>query len=221
VKKFAWSYSALTSFETCPLRHKLTRIDKTVTEPQSEHIRHGNEVHKAMERYLKKEAALPAKYSEYQPYADAVVRRDGKLLVEHKIALNKSFRPTGYFDSDVWVRSVFDVAVIRPDSGVMLDWKTGKPKEDPSQMQLFAAVGFSEFPYVQKFDTGFVWLGHKKLTPASFVKDDAPAIWREFLVRVNRMEEAAERDKYPARPSGLCRAHCPVPRSICEFSGRE
>lgn len=221
MKKFAWSYSALTSFETCPRRHKLTRVDKSVVEPPSEQIKHGNEVHKALELYLKKEAALPEKYKDYRPYADAVAQQKGKLLVEHKIALNKSFKPTGYFDSDVWVRSVFDVAIIRPDSGKMLDWKTGKPKADPSQMQLFAAVGFSAFPYVQKFDTGFVWLGHKKLTRNEFSKDEAPSIWQEFIVRVNRMEDALERDKFPANPSGLCRAHCPVPKSMCEFSGRE
>lgn len=220
MKKFAWSYSALTSFETCPRRHKLLRIDKAVTEPQSEHIRHGNEVHKAMELHLKKQQPLPEKYKDYRPYADAVLQQEGKLLVEHKVALNKSFKPTGYFDSDVWVRGVFDVALIRPSTGKMLDWKTGKPKVDASQLQLFAAMGFASFPYVQKFDTGFVWLGHKKLNRNEFDKDEAPNIWREFIVRVTRMESAIESDKFPANPSGLCRAHCPVPNSMCEFSGR-
>lgn len=32
-KPVAWSYSALTSFETCPHRHYETKIAKTIKEP--------------------------------------------------------------------------------------------------------------------------------------------------------------------------------------------
>ena len=49
----AWSYSSLTNFETCPRQFKLLKIDKVVPFKETEAIRHGNEVHKALELRLK------------------------------------------------------------------------------------------------------------------------------------------------------------------------
>ena len=98
---------------------------------------------------------------------------------------------------------------------------TGRRKADPAQLQLFAAMGFASFPFLKKIDTGFVWLKEAALDVDHFERDDSVDIWREFLVRVKRMEEAVAKSDFPPRPSGLCRNHCPVPRSMCEFSGRD
>lgn len=97
---------------------------------------------------------------------------------------------------------------------------TGKPKVDADQLKLFAAAGFANFPYLDKVKTGYVWLAHGKLDANTFTRDDVPGIWQEFTPRVIRMVTALEKDKFLPKPSGLCRAHCPVPRSLCEFSGK-
>ena len=47
-----WSYSSLVDFEGCPRRYKLIRIDKVVPFKETEAIKHGNEVHKALEDYM-------------------------------------------------------------------------------------------------------------------------------------------------------------------------
>ena len=43
-KPFAWSYSALGAFETCPHRYMVTRVTKAITEPQTEATLWGNRV---------------------------------------------------------------------------------------------------------------------------------------------------------------------------------
>ena len=536
-----WSYSSLSSFETCPRRHKLTRMDKVVTEPPSEAMLHGNAVHKALENYLNGAAAMPEKYATYEPLARKVKDQTGKRLVEYKFGVTEGFKPTTFFAGDVWFRGVIDVGVVSEKSATLLDWKglaldtpiptpsgwttmgeisegdsvfdsegracrvvgksqvhnrkcyqlnfddttsvvcddqhlwvvdgevlsaetlfsnykkrgqayrkilltaplelpevdvpihpyvlglwlgdgkhtsgeickpdeavwekvvavghtigadisaggkcrahtvlgirghlrrlnvyknkhipqlylrasfnqrldllrglmdsdgnvnsfrkqavfttcskalsdgvvellcslgqrplqsktsqagfgktvtawpvsfrpqmginpfhlprkadlcggwgagksfrrlitsvaevksvptqciavdsptrtylctrkflpthnTGKPKVDGDQMKLFAAAGFAAFPYLQTVRTGYVWLQHNKLDSTTFKREDLPDIWNEFTPRVIRMVKAQEEDKFPPKPSGLCRAWCPVPKSLCEFSGKE
>lgn len=216
-----WSYSSLSSFETCPRRHKLTRMDKVVTEPPSEAMLHGNAVHKALENYLNGAAAMPEKYATYEPLARKVKDQTGKRLVEYKFGVTEGFKPTTFFAGDVWFRGVIDVGVVSEKSAFVGDWKTGRPKVDGDQMKLFAAATFAAFPYLQTVRTAYLWLQHDKLDSATFKREDLPDIWNEFTPRVIRMVKAQEEDKFPPKPSGLCRAWCPVPKSLCEFSGKE
>lgn len=215
-----WSYSSLTAFETCPKRFQLTRLTKTIVEPQTSATIHGNEVHKALELHLLGKAYLPEKYAAYLPLAESVKQKPGKRLVEHKFGLTDAYRPTEFFGKDVWFRGVIDVGVIGTKTGALLDWKTGKPKMDGDQLKLFAAAGFAAFPYLERIKTGYIWLAHNKMDSKDFVRDDVPGIWQEFTPRVIRMVNALDQDKFLPRPSGLCKAWCPVPRSMCEFSGK-
>jgi hypothetical protein len=215
-----WSYSSLTAFETCPRRYHLTRITKEVREAQTEATTHGNEVHKAMELHIKGEKPMPEKYAAYRKIAERAKMEPGKKLVEFKFGLTASFRPTEFFAKDVWCRGVIDYAAITPKSASVLDWKTGKPKVDTDQLKLFAAVTFATNPYITSVKTGYIWLGHGKISVEKFKKEDTPAIWNEFTPRVIRMVKAQEQDRFPPNPSGLCKNWCPVPNSKCEFSGK-
>ena len=47
----AWSYSALSLYEQCPLKYKLTKIDK-LPEPKSPHLTRGLEVHDQCDKFL-------------------------------------------------------------------------------------------------------------------------------------------------------------------------
>lgn len=216
----AWSHSSLDAFETCPRRFRLTKIDKVVTEPQTEATLHGNEVHKALERHLKNEQGLPPKYQKYLPIVSRCSQVPGKKLIEWKFALTSSYKPTTYFAKDVWCRGVIDYGVVNQNTAVALDWKTGKPKSDCEQLKLFAGAIFAAHPQVTTVKTGFVWLAHDKVDREDFKREDIPEIWGTFLPKVKRLETAVAKNDFPPRPSGLCAKWCPVPRSMCEFSGK-
>jgi hypothetical protein len=217
----AWSYSYLTAFETCPRRFALTRIYKTVTEPQNEATTSGNQIHKAIELHIKGEQHLPEKYSRYVPIVQAVLQAPGVKHAELKFGLTKQLTPTTFFAKDVWVRGVFDLLVVKPKSVTVCDWKTGKPKSDPDQLQLFAAAAMAMYPRVDKVRTAYAWLAYDKLDPQEFTRDDYDRLWAGFRSRVDRLENAIADEKFPPKPSGLCRAHCPVKKNQCEFSGRD
>jgi len=218
-QKITWSYSALNAFETCPRRYYLTRVSKDVTEPQTEATIWGNRVHKALEDYAKKGKVLPDNLIRCKRYIDKVKRMKGKLLVEERMAMNKSFHPTKWMAKDVWVRGIIDLGVVGSKEAVLLDWKTGKHRPDSYQLMLFAAFAFSHFPWIERVTTGFIWLKDSKFDKETFEREQVTEIWNEFLPRIKRLEHAFENDRWQANPSGLCKNWCPVGRKLCEFCG--
>lgn len=219
-KPFAWSYSALNSFETCPRRHNLTK-SKQVVEPQTDALLWGNKVHKALENRLKLKSPLAETMSAYEPLVAAIEHRGrgGVIEAEGKLSTDRDYNPVGYFAPTVWVRGITDFTVVKKASAFVGDWKTGRPTPASAQLALCAALTFAYKPYLEKIITSFVWLQNGTTTNAVYTKADLPDIWNEFHPRVKRMEHAIESENYPPKPSGLCRKHCPVPRSMCEHSG--
>jgi ATP-dependent helicase/DNAse subunit B len=51
-KPFAWSYSRLKSYETCPYKHLRIDIMRDVKEPESDDLKWGNRLHDAMARAI-------------------------------------------------------------------------------------------------------------------------------------------------------------------------
>lgn len=211
-----WSYSSLSAFETCPRRYHITRIAKLVKEPQTEATLWGNQVHKALEDAVAGTKGLAPNFTQYQPIVDRVRATGGKKFTEQKFGLTKTFKPTGFFNGDVWLRGVLDLTIVTPKVGIVLDYKTGKVKTDGDQLKLFAAASFAQHPYLEKVKTGYLWLANDKVTTKDFSKEDVPAIWQEFLPRIQRMEKAQASDNWLPNPSGLC-GWCPVGKANCEF----
>lgn len=223
VKSFAWSYSALSSFETCPRRHNLTKIAKTVTERQSEQMLWGNKVHKALELRLKNKTPLAAAFVAYEPHIQSierVVTGGGVADAEQKMGIDINYNPVGFFAPNIWARAITDVTVTKGLRAAVIDWKTGKPTPASAQLKLCAAMTFHAKPYLKEVVTSFMWLVQGTTTNEVYTKGDLPDIWNEFHPRVRRMEQAIESDNFPPKPSGLCREWCPVPRSMCEHSGK-
>lgn len=216
-----WSYSTLTAFEQCPRRYYLTKVAKQVTEPQTEATLEGNRAHKAFEYAVAGTQDLPTVYKHYQPIVDRLRATPGQKIPEQKWALTASLKPTTFFAKDAWARGVIDLTILRGHGHAnLIDYKTGKVKEDTNQLELFAAVAFALYPAVQTVDTAYLWVNKNKVTPQRVVRDDAPIIWQGFVGRVKRMEHALTTDDFPPRPSGLCKEWCPVGKALCEFCGK-
>ncbi len=208
-----WSWSSLQSFETCPWRHYLTKISKEVVEPTTPALAEGRATHKALEDGVNGKA-MQQYYQKYKPIVDRVRRAKGAKYTEQKFGVTKNFNRTGFFDKDAWCRGVIDLAVVGTKVGIILDWKTGKPKIDSDQLKLFSAVGFGMYPFLERIKSGYVWLDHNKIDTETYVREDRPLIWQEFIPRVQRMEIAQEKNDWPVRPSGLC-GWCPVGKARC------
>lgn len=219
-KPVAHSYTSITSFETCPKRHYHLRVVKDVSEPPSEALTWGNTVHKALENRLRDGTPLPAKLATYEPYAAKLAAKPGTLMVEEPIALTRDMKRVDWWDKAAWLRGKLDVAVKNGTKAAILDWKTGSRKPDNDQLTLFADLAFTVYPDVEQVTTGFIWLKDSKIDQSVFTRNQNASIWQDFFARIERVERAHAENKWPAKPSGLCRSWCPVGRSRCEYCGK-
>ena len=77
----AWSFSRLNGFETCPKKFWHTSVRKDVKEGESEAMRYGKMVHKALEKRVANGKPLPLSLRYLDKYAKLLAecrRRSGR-----------------------------------------------------------------------------------------------------------------------------------------------
>lgn len=216
--RLAHSYSSIKLYENCPLRYFRQRIVKDVVDEGGEASKHGERIHTFLEHRLANHDLLPQEAAHYEPLCSAVERIaiGGELHIEKELVLNDNLTPTGWWDSDAWLRSKLDVLVINNNEAVVMDWKTGKRNADQFQMQMFAAQVFKHYPEVRRVKTSLVWLKTMDMDTEVYNRADTNTIWAEIMRRIQRIHSSFEHDNWAARPSGLCR-FCPA-RHDCDYA---
>lgn len=210
-----WSFSKMMTFETCPRQYEAKYVLKSVPFVQNEAAKWGDDVHKALENNLRYGMEMPSNMAMYQRFADAVRRFSGEIVAERQVAVNPHLMETGYFDGDVWVRAKIDVTIINGNKAKVLDWKTGKMKDDPKQLMFYALLVFIMHPQVEEVQAGFVWLKDGVVTPpATFRKEQFGQMLSMWVSKYNALKEAHNIGVFPPRPSGLCKGWCEV--TSCE-----
>ena len=213
MKKFAWSYSALTRYENCPKQYYHINLKKDVKDEygDSEAGAEGNAIHQAMFARVTKGDPLPFGFRPYERWAAKFASTEGEKHGELKLAINRDFQPTSFFADDVYARAIVDLLVIKPGRkrAVIADWKTGKVRPDYTQLALMAAMVSIYEPTIEVFDTAYVWLKHNNLTMERYTRNELLAVWGSLIPRVDKLEAAVKTTEFPAKPSGLCR-FCPV-----------
>ena len=223
-KPFAWSWSKLKNFRTCPKRHYAIDISKEYKEADSEHLMWGNQVHEAMAKRIGKGAELPVTMRNYEKFAALIVKyRELGLavMVEQKFAMDRQFQATGYFDNSTWFRAVADVLLLAPwkKTAVTVDWKTGgKIDPDYDQLAIGAQAIFANYPEIDRVETSYEWLGHDRNTGGAYTRDGMAPVWNKILPEVKVVENAHLTLTYPPKPSGLCKRYCPV--TSCPYHGK-
>lgn len=224
-KIMALSYSRLSTFETCPRKFEYLYVLKSVKDEGSTATDYGTRVHEALESYgralvsgdpVAMEGVIALEGGEagkWLPMVKKICSRPGQVLFEHQMAIKRDKTPCGWFDSDVWLRSIADVLIIDGKRAYCLDWKTGKKRENPTQMQLFAAMVFLQFPEVEEVVTSFVWLIADDMTNATYQRRYVDSLWLSIEPRLVQVQESVDLGVFAAKPSGLC-PWCPA-QDIC------
>jgi hypothetical protein len=228
-KPFFWSWSRLQSFETCAKQFYHVDVAKDVAKNVNLQQNWGLEVHKALADRIMHAKPLPMGMEQYEYWVERICkgwnRLEGPIIsCEKKFAITADYQPCEYFDrkKQVWLRVVADVLKQHDDIALIVDWKTGKRKDDLDQLQVSAAVVFAHFPNLQKIRSDFVWLqeppGDNALTTAYVHRSDLARLWQRLLPRVGRMQKALNDLEFAPNPSGLCKKHCNV--ISCPYHGR-
>lgn len=213
----AWSFSAVTGYETCPKKHYHTRIKKDFKETFNDAANYGTEAHKHFELRLKEDKPLPLDLAHHEKVLALFAGFGGEIMTEQRMAINRKFEPTGYFDRDVWARGQADLILKQDNRVLVVDYKFGKIKEGFDQLELMCALVSCLLPDVETFIGSFYWAKEKQVWTHKLTRTDIVRVWNNFLPRVKQFEDAHKTDDFPARESGLCKRYCPV--RTCPHNG--
>jgi hypothetical protein len=215
---FSWSFSALRNYETCPRRYNEYNVARTVKEPDSPAIQAGHALHSAFDARIKNGTPLPLGMGMHEGLLAKFVAAPGTTHAEQKLGLTAEFKPSAFFGKGVWFRTVLDATKVNGKVATVIDWKTGKPDDDPTQLKLSAATVFAHLPKVERVRTSYMFLNYDHAEREEYVRDDLPEIWGEILPRVRKLVDARQQQNYPPRPGGLCKRYCAV--VSCPFHGK-
>jgi hypothetical protein len=165
---------------------------------------------------------LPPQYADLERYGvagDAARAAGFQIVGEQQWAIDSNFMPCGWKEWDVaWCRVILDLGIIGKRDALLIDYKTGRPRTEPTQLALFAAVGFIHLPQVDTIQTRFVWTQGAKPHTSEYRRENVDGIWSDILPRVARMRQGIEKRAFDPTPNGLCKEYCPV--LTCQHNGR-
>lgn len=127
----AWSFSRFKQYDQCPLKLKLSAIDK-IKEPQSDAMKRGDDIHKLADAFIKGELKkLPPELNLFPNFfkkMKGMFKKTPDLIaIEETWAFRKDWTRTTWNDwTGCWVRIKLDCAFLEGDVLSIVDHKTGK-----------------------------------------------------------------------------------------------
>lgn len=221
----AWSHTALDTFENCPRQYHETKVLKRWPFEPTKEMLWGREVHKAFEDYLVQGTPLRADLQQHEEFLARYKGLPGDLAGEERIALSiepgagglSRLKPCAYFSKteQVWYRGQVDARKRTATTAYILDHKTGKVKNDYTQLKGFAMWEFIVRPEIQEVRAEYYWTQTKTASGEVYTRDQLPELAEHFRPKLARFGDAFLTDTWVPKQSGLCHGWCPV--TDCEY----
>ena len=218
MKKPAWSHSSLKDFEGCQRRYYEVKVLKNYPFTETEATRYGNQVHEALELYVKEGKPIPPEYAQFQPVVDALLNKSGRKLAEYEMALTADLLPTSWNADNVWVRGIADLLIVDDENltAWVADYKTGNNKyPDRDQLVLMSIMVFAHFPHIRKVNSALLFLVKNDFVKMTMTSDAVKKHWWNYRERYARLEASFANDVWNPNQTPLC-GWCPV--KPCEFN---
>ena len=207
-----WSYSRLSSYDSCPKKYFYHYIEKRPSSrPSSPAADRGSAIHAKAEKYLRGEIPIyPPELQKVSVHAMGLKAR--KASPEQKLAVNEKWEPCDYDSPDVLMRAIIDVLYPEDKAVHIQDWKTGQAYPTHAvQLENYVAVAAAHHPDAERFHTSLIYIDQGVVTPPRIVH-------RERVIPIRQLIDArianAETDKeYKPKPS-------PQACKWCDFSRR-
>jgi hypothetical protein len=221
----AWSYSGISMFDQCPKKYFHLRVAKDISEPPSDAMMYGTDVHLAAEEYIRDGKPIPKKYAYMQPFLTTLNNIKGQKFCELEMGIKRvddRLEPCGFRDKDVWYRGIVDLLIVDDEKGEarVVDYKTGKSSRyaDTKQLALMAACVFLHFPQVKTVKSGLLFVVCRDFIKADYEEGSGFDIFDKLEDTIVSRETAYETGVFNPKKNFTCRAWCPV--LICPHNGR-
>jgi hypothetical protein len=214
VKLPPWSFTNLAKAEQCLRQYHHVYVLKDIPFEETEASRWGSLVHSEMEKRLRDGTPLPSTMTQYESFVPAKTQRL-RGLVEFKMGIRDDGTFCGFFADEVWLRGKLDFGLVDHEqhTACIMDWKTGKVREDPDELEIYGMLLKAKYPDLTKIAGWYVWLKEKRMGKVHDLSD-ANGKLASVKHRTQRIQEAADMDAWAPRESPLC-GWCGV--KTCEF----
>ncbi len=222
VKKIkSWSFSRYSLYNQCPLKLKLSAIDK-IKEPGSPALIRGRDIHDMAEKYIKGQLPkMPIELAlfkkEFTMLKGRYKKRLKAIVVEDNWAFTKDWNETRWDDwVNCWVRIKLDCAhEIKDGVLIITDWKTGKIRPEDvvkymEQLSLYALAAFLLHPYLTEVRPRLAFLDHGVYFPGPndeevvYYPNDVNMLKKLWSKRVRPMLNDTKFAPKPNRFCGWC-----------------
>lgn len=215
------TYTLYNNFENCPFKAYNMYVLKNIPRVDTPEMKWGNDVHKAMELRIDKGTPLPQTMSAAEPLCGTFValkERGVDVRVEYQLAMTQEGNPCGYWDDVCWFRGKLDCVVFaRMETAAMawtVDWKTGKTREEPLELEMGALLLRANHPELAHTVGEYFWLRDGKSGLRYTLNSHSATFDKLHLLR-REMTTYAELGEWPKRKNPLC-GWCPV--NSCEHN---
>jgi hypothetical protein len=175
----------------------------------------GDETHQAFARRVKSGTPLPLYLRGYEDVLKKFADAPGEKVAEQKLCFNARFELVDWYAQDAYLRVISDLTILNGNYGVTIDYKTGKPYSDFTQLELTAASIMVAAPEIDQINMGYLWTKTKKLDTKLLPRSKTPDVWASLMPRVQAYQNAHAANDFPPKPNFLCEKYCPV--TTCQF----
>jgi hypothetical protein len=221
-KALTWSFSSIKLYENCPKKYYHLRVAKSIVEPETEAMLYGTAAHTAAEEFVRDGTPLPRGFAYMQEALEIIREIPGEKLCEFKLGLKEDLSPCEFNDPEVYFRGIADLIIIDREKkrAYVLDYKTGKNARyaDTGQLELMALAVFKRFPEIEHVRAALVFVVAKEFVQTYYDRWQLTGFTEKFAGLLEQLKTSMQSDVFNPRPSGLCRAHCPV--TECSYNGR-
>ena len=198
----AYSNSSIKTYEQCPYKYKLTRIEHR-QEPAGDAAERGKNIHYEFEQALLALPMLAPERSYWYIYINELRERGTKSEIE--FAVTKDWQPCDFKAPEAWVRGIYDAVYFDGARAHVLDWKTGKERDYGDQLKLYATIILASHPEVMTVTSEICYIDLNKQTPyPEFTRADLPKLQEWLADRVGKLEKDDIFAPKPSRPTSPC-----------------
>lgn len=200
-----FSYTFLRDEANCP--HKAYRLYVTrdlPKEPASPEMEHGITVHRVLESCVASGRSVPDDLACVRPLMDQFewIRQMGAAVkAELGLAIDEAGKSVDFWSRDAWLRGKLDAVAIGKEFAFIIDWKTGKSREDPFELQVQALLLKAKYPTLKEIKGCYSWLKEQRQGEPHDLSDTERTM---HSVRAQIAEIEQHSKPWPKRPNPLC-----------------
>ena len=228
-----WSYSFLRDLTNCPHKAYRRFVTRDLPREDTPELREGNEKHEQIEKHInsKGETKVPFEIEMIcQPMIEQGAKAEVKLGMtedwrpapffgEHrrKPLPTVSLYDPKLYDSnnkfpydqptterlEPWGRGKLDVLLLSPPAAFLVDWKTGKVKEDKRELEQQALLVRANYPEIHRISGCYVWLKESKMGPV-YDLTDVNRVYHATVAQMRQAEIYEKAGDWPKTPNPLC-----------------